>query len=102
MILKWITRSLIGLLVLVLLVGISGYFYLKHTLPQISGRMALAGLEQTVSIQREPNGIVHIQAQTSADLFFALARTLFKWYGGTKSLIALESHGRENMELDIS
>jgi len=71
MILKWITRSLIGLLVLVLLVGLSGYFYLKHTLPQISGRMTLAGLEQTVSIQREPNGIVHIQAQTSADLFFA-------------------------------
>jgi len=27
---------------------------------------------------------------------------LFKWYGGTKSLIALESHGRENMDLDIS
>jgi penicillin amidase len=71
MILKWITRILIGLVVLVLLVGTAGYFYLKHLLPQVSGRMTLAGLEQTVSIQREPNGIVHIQAQTTKDLFFA-------------------------------
>ncbi len=72
MILKWITRILTGLLVLVLLVGISGYFYLKHTtLPQTTGRMTLTGLAQTVSIQREPSGIVHIQAQTQADLFFA-------------------------------
>jgi len=35
-------------------------------------------------------------------LLTVLARTLSKWYGGTKSLIALESHGRENMDLDIS
>jgi penicillin amidase len=56
----------------VLLIGISGYFYFKRTtLPQTTGRMALTGLAKTVSIQRELNGIVHIQAQTQADLFFA-------------------------------
>ncbi len=35
-------------------------------------------------------------------LLTVLARTLFKWYGGTKSLIALESHGREHNDLDLS
>gem|GEM_PF-2849415 len=29
--LKWITRILTGLLVLVLLIGVAAYFYLKHT-----------------------------------------------------------------------
>jgi penicillin amidase len=61
-----------GLLVLVLLVGVFGYLYLKQTtLPQTHGRIVLAGLAETVSIQREPSGVVHIQANSKADLFFA-------------------------------
>jgi len=50
---------------------LSKFWVLALTMPQTTGRIKLAGLAQTVSIQREPNGVVHIQAQNPADLFFA-------------------------------
>jgi len=72
MILKFIGRIIAGLLIFILLVGLLGYLYLKHTtLPQTRGQMMLAGLTSSVSIHREANGVVHIIAKNQADLFFA-------------------------------
>jgi penicillin amidase len=39
-------------------------------LPQVSGTLALAGLEQPVRVVRDRWGVPHIFAQSSADLFF--------------------------------
>jgi penicillin amidase len=66
--LNWTIRILLALLVLI----VGTFAYLKHTtLPQTHGRMTLTGLSETVSIWREPSGVVHIQANNQADLFFA-------------------------------
>ncbi|MEM7411894.1 MAG: penicillin acylase family protein [Myxococcota bacterium] len=40
--------------------------------PQVSGRLALPGLEQGVRIDRDRHGVPHIEAETEADAFFAL------------------------------
>ena len=72
MILKFLGRTLAGLLILIFLIGFLGYLYLKHTtLPQTQGQMTLPGLMESVSVHREPNGIVHIIAKNQTDLFFA-------------------------------
>ncbi len=40
-------------------------------LPQVSGTLAIAGLEQPVRVVRDRWGVPHISARTEADLFFA-------------------------------
>lgn len=72
MILNWIVLIFVGMLVLGFLGGVLGYWYLKYTtLPQTRGRLQLVGLTEAVFVKREPNGIVHIQANNLADLLFA-------------------------------
>ena len=60
------------LVVLALLVLVGGYYYAKTaTLPRTSGRLALSGLSATAEIQRDAYGVIRIEAQSLADLFFA-------------------------------
>lgn len=40
--------------------------------PQYAGQLSLKGLRAPVELLREPNGIVHIRAQSEHDVFFAL------------------------------
>jgi penicillin amidase len=41
------------------------------TLPLLDGMLVLPGLEQAVTVEREPSGVVHIRARTDHDLVFA-------------------------------
>jgi len=67
-------RVLAGLVVLVLLLALGGYYYLKNTtLPQTSGRLTTPGLSAPVEILRDKNGIVHVKAANEHDLFFGQA-----------------------------
>ncbi len=63
---------LLGLgLLLVLLLALSGYLYLRSFLPQEEGRIALKGLSAPVEVVRDGKGVVRIRAATLRDLFFA-------------------------------
>ncbi len=63
---------LLGLgLLLVLLLALSGYLYLRSSLPQGEGRIALEGLSAPVEVVRDERGVVRIRAATLKDLFFA-------------------------------
>ncbi|AAS82314.1 penicillin acylase family protein [Thermus thermophilus] len=63
---------LLGLfLFLALLLGFSGYLYLRASLPQGEGRIALEGLSAPVEVVRDGKGVVRIRAATLKDLFFA-------------------------------
>lgn len=71
---------LIALVVLALLAGAGGAFYVKRyipntiapkSFPQIDGEIQVAGLDGVVDIYRDRMGIPHIYASTTHDLFFA-------------------------------
>ncbi|MFV8828622.1 penicillin acylase family protein [Alkalihalobacterium sp. APHAB7] len=66
--------TLIGALVLVLIVTsviIWGYLQLKKPLPVIEGTIQLSGLQETVTVWRDENGVPHIEAKNENDLYFA-------------------------------
>ncbi len=72
---KWLRRILYGLgtlVALVAIVGAGGYLWLRTSLPQTAGTIAVPGLGGEVAIVRDRDGIVTIRADSEADAFRAL------------------------------
>ena len=72
---KWLRRILYGLgalLALLVVVGAGGYLWLRTSLPQTTGTIAVPGLGGAVKIVRDADGIVTIRADNEADAFYAL------------------------------
>lgn len=71
--LRGLGRFLGILLGLLVVAGVVGFFWLRGaTLAQHDGRLALKGLSAPVEVLREPRGVVHIKAENTHDMFFAL------------------------------
>ncbi len=77
---RGLTRVLIALIVIAVLVGATGAYYLNSyvpksvapkSFPQADGDLHLAGLDGPVDVYRDEMGIPHIYASTTHDLFFA-------------------------------
>lgn len=68
-VLRWVV--VVALLLCVLSVG-GGYFYLRRSLPQVSGVVKLAGLSAPVEVIRDKDAVPHIYARSKADAFFGL------------------------------
>ena len=77
---RLLVRALIGLVVVAVLAGAAGAFYVKSyipktvakkSFPQIDGEIQVAGLDNPVDIYRDEMGIPHIYAASMHDLFFA-------------------------------
>jgi penicillin G amidase len=77
---RLLTRSLIGLVIVALLFGTGGTYYLKSyipnkvapkSFPQLDGELQIPGLDGPVDIYRDEIGVPHIYASTMHDLFFA-------------------------------
>ncbi|CAM3004144.1 penicillin acylase family protein [Paenibacillus sediminis] len=71
---RW--RRVLGItgLVLVLLLGTVfgiAYWILDRSLPVIKGELAIAGLQEPVSVWRDENGVPHIEAKNDHDLYMA-------------------------------
>ena len=68
-----------GVAVLVIVLGVGGFFYAKHwlraaatdSLPQIDGSLSIAGLSAPVTVERDVHGVPHIHAASMDDLLFA-------------------------------
>lgn len=62
-----------SLIVVLLLGAASGFAYwmLNRSLPQVKGKLELAGLQQPVSVWRDENGVPHIEAANEHDLYLA-------------------------------
>jgi penicillin amidase len=65
-------RLFSALILLTLLVAAAGYAWLRQSLPQLEGSLALSGLKAPVEIVRDRNGVPHIYAAGSEDAYFAL------------------------------
>lgn len=69
----WIVLSILTAIVIVS--GAAGYLWLRTSLPQTSGRIALDGLDAPVTIVRDENAVPHIFASNQRDAYFALGFT---------------------------
>lgn len=66
----WIS---LGVILLLLVLGaLGGWFWLRTSLPQTTGSVTLPGLNSTVEIVRDADGVPHIFATTDHDAVFAL------------------------------
>ena len=65
-------RLMAALLLLAIVAAGAGYLYLRQSLPQMSGEIAVAGVAGPVDIVRDADAIPHIFASTKADALFGL------------------------------
>ena len=63
---------LIVLLIVILVTPLAGWLWLRRSLPQVNGKVTVAGLSGVVEIVRDRNGIPYIYGKTDHDAFFAL------------------------------
>ena len=69
---KWLRRSLWALVAVIVLLALAANFYTLRAMPVVDGDLRVAGLQQPVKVERDPNGIPTIKAQNQHDLMFAL------------------------------
>ena len=70
--LKWIRRGLLALLTLALLLALSAWLVLRGSVPTYDGELSLPGLSAPVSVTRDANGVVDIEAANELDMARAL------------------------------
>jgi penicillin amidase len=69
---KWLKRITLLLLVLILAGGATVWWALRGSLARLDGELALAGLSAPVTVQRDANGSVTIEAADETDAMRAL------------------------------
>jgi len=67
-----IKTTIISVVVLFIILGLSGALYLRSSLPDYDGAVTLSGLQSEVEIIRDENAIPHIYARSEHDLYYAL------------------------------
>ncbi|NRA86923.1 MAG: penicillin acylase family protein [Rhizobiales bacterium] len=70
--LKLLAYAASGIIILLLVLGVGGYFYFKSGLAKYQGTVQIAGIRNKVSITRDKNALPHIKAQTIQDAYFAM------------------------------
>ncbi|HUA53442.1 MAG TPA: penicillin acylase family protein [Candidatus Sulfotelmatobacter sp.] len=70
--LRGLIRALAGLVIVLLAGAGGGYLWLRTSLPQTTGRLALPGLHREVSVFRDADGVPHIFAADDHDAYMAL------------------------------
>lgn len=69
---KWFKRIALGLLALLVLAVGTGWWLMRGSLPELDGELALDGLSAPVTVQRDGNGTVTIDAANETDALRAL------------------------------
>lgn len=70
--LGWFLIALSTVLVVAMVTAVTGFFWLRGSLPATDGTLAVAGPDSAIEILRDGNGIPHIYAGTAADAYFGL------------------------------
>ena len=70
--LKWFTRIVGVIAVLVLVALAAGWYLVSRSLPNYEGTYSMDGLEGPVTIVRDANAVPHIRASSDHDAFYAL------------------------------
>jgi penicillin amidase len=67
-----VSRIVLVLLVLVLLLGLGGYWWLRGSLSQTAGTLSVVGIDNPIEIVRDEDGVPHIYANTESEALFGL------------------------------
>jgi penicillin amidase len=59
------------ILAIIILIPLAGYLYLRSYLPDYSGNLNIAGLQEKVRVTRNQFAVPSIQAENLEDLYFA-------------------------------
>ncbi len=68
---RWLKRILIFLMAVVVLVGVYAFLTVRSSYPQLNGELEVSALDAAVTVHRDPFGVPHIFAGSTADLFRA-------------------------------
>ncbi|MGE5674838.1 MAG: penicillin acylase family protein [Mycobacterium leprae] len=68
---RWLRYTLLVVVALLLIGSLGTYTFAHRTLPQVSGKLTLPGLNAPVSVYRDEYGVPHIEATTPHDLYMA-------------------------------
>ena len=69
---KRLLRFIVWMVLILVAAGGAGYVWLRTSLPQTQGSIALGGLSAPVDVLRDAHGVPHIFARSEADALFAL------------------------------
>src|SRR5689334_2870759 len=69
---RWLLRIVAALLLLIVLAAGGTFLYLRTSLPQEDGEIALNGPKAEIRIERDAAGVPTIRAQSDEDAAFAL------------------------------
>jgi len=69
---RWVIRSVIAVVLIVVVVLGGGYVWLRGSLPEVDGTIAVAGIGGRVEIVRDSNGIPHIYGKSESDAWYGL------------------------------
>ena len=69
---KWIRRVLVALVLVLLAAALLGWWLMRGSLPRLDGELALPGLSAPVTVQRDANGVVTVDAANENDAMRAL------------------------------
>ena len=69
---RWLLRLLTATIILTVLAGLIGYWFMSRSLPDYNESFTLDGLSAPVEIVRNNDNVPHIFGKTDADVFFAL------------------------------
>ena len=72
---RWLKRILVFLFVVVLALGVFGFWTVRRSFPKVQGQIEVQGLNDTVVVIRDDWGVAHIYASNTDDLFFAQGYT---------------------------
>ncbi len=69
---KWLLRLFLAIVVLAGVVPLAAYFWLRTSLPLVSGTVQVGGTDGPIEIIRDAEGVPHIYATTDHDAFYGL------------------------------
>ena len=72
---RWVVRILVGVVVVVAVVVVGGYVWLRGSLPDLDGQASVAGIAAPIEIIRDRAGVPHIVAQSRNDAYYGLGYT---------------------------
>ncbi len=69
---RWLMRTFLGLVALIVLAGVGTYYFLSRSIPDYSASYEVPGIAAPVEIVRTSDGVPHIFGATDADVYYAL------------------------------
>ncbi|MGF1610442.1 MAG: penicillin acylase family protein [Kiloniellales bacterium] len=68
----WVARTLVGFLLVVLVLGGAGYYWLRGSVAPLEGEARIAALSAAVEVLRDDDGVATIRAESESDALIAL------------------------------